>query len=85
MNNGEIWKPIPGCLYEASSLGRIRRAVGGRGARRGHVLSPYVIPRSGHLVVQLCQGGCRRKMTVNRLVALAFRGLTMYTSVSPWG
>lgn len=44
-----VWKIIPGFEnYEASSHGRIRRAAGGRGARKGHVLAQHPAGKYGH-------------------------------------
>lgn len=70
----EIWKSIPGfSFYEASSLGRIRRSVGGNGAVSGRVLSPGVV--SGYLKVSPFINGVGKQVSVHRLVALAFHGV----------
>ncbi|QBX36886.1 hypothetical protein E4M02_04415 [Brevundimonas sp. S30B] len=64
----EIWKPIPGSDYEASSLGRIR-------SPRGVILKPQ--PHTmGYHIVQVKRGSdtrCRT-VTVHSLVAAAFHG-----------
>lgn len=62
----EIWKPIPGSTYEASSLGRIR-------SPRGYVLKPYnhVL---GYLLVGVNIDGVAKTRTVHSIVALAFHG-----------
>lgn len=62
----EIWKPIPGSTYEASSLGRIR-------SPRGHVLKPADHPLGYHIVTVHYEGRLICK-TVHSLVALAFHG-----------
>lgn len=68
----EIWLPT-NSLYEVSNQGRVRRSVGGPGARAGHVLKPaknYL----GYLYVVLSVEGERRARTVHKLVAEAFSG-----------
>lgn len=62
----EIWKPIPGSTYEASSLGRIR-------SPRGYVLKPCDHPLGYHIVGVHMDGRMISK-TVHSLVALAFHG-----------
>lgn len=62
----EIWKPIPGSTYEASSLGRIR-------SPRGNVLKPYDHPLGYHLVTVPVNGPAISR-TVHSLVAAAFHG-----------
>lgn len=62
----EIWKPIPGSKYEASSLGRIR-------SPRGNILKPYDHKLGYHLVgVKI--GESYHTRTVHSLVAAAFHG-----------
>lgn len=71
----EIWKPITGFeAYQASSLGRVRRVAGGRGARPGHILKtkPHAY---GYAMVDLCMENVATRMTVARAVCLAFHGL----------
>ena len=62
----EIWKPIPGSTYEASSEGRIR-------SPRGNVLKPADHPLGYHIVTVNYEGRLICK-TVHSLVALAFYG-----------
>lgn len=71
----EEWKSIPSTygFYEASSLGRIRRAKGGRNARIGFVLKPYK-NRYGYLSVGLHFDVKLRTFLLHRLVAEAFIG-----------
>lgn len=73
MLNEEIWKAIPGWdgIYEASSAGRVRRVLGGRGARAGHILRPAT-NWGGYQYVVLAHGGVAKTRTVHRLVATAF-------------
>lgn len=78
----ERWRAAPGFeLYDVSTFGRVRRSVGGRGARSGRVLS--LVPNAdGYLramvsVGSLAKGQRKRKRTsvlVHRLVAVAFIG-----------
>lgn len=76
----EVWRPIPdlGGHYEASSLGRIRSARGGKGTYIGKVLTPSR-RRYGYLDIELRlkdPARCRRRrhFTVQSLVAAAFIG-----------
>lgn len=62
----EIWKPIPGSNYEASSLGRIRNPT-------GKVLKPQPHP-VGYQTVSVRLDGRMICKTVHSLVALAFHG-----------
>lgn len=83
----EIWKPIPGYekLYEASSRGRIRsidrtivdQRSGQRRVRqfKGKVLSPNVNKDSSRHSVMLSKEGKTQRLTVARLICLAFHGL----------
>ena len=59
--------------YEVSDQGRVRRTVGGKGARIGHILKPAP-NNSGYLCVGLKDGGIRLPYTVHKLVAIAFLG-----------
>lgn len=71
----EIWKLIPsisGC-YEASSLGRIRRAKPAKGTIVGKILKPQ-LGRNGYYQIALSQGGQRKNFMVARLVCEAFNG-----------
>lgn len=72
----EVWRPIPGYpSFEASSLGRIRRA------RAGHTPSAPVgkiVPQrpktKGYLYVMLYEHGRRNTLRAHRLIAAAFHG-----------
>ena len=70
---GEEWRPVLGGAYEVSDLGRVRRAVGGKGARAGRVLTRFVAS-TGYYVVNVCVAGDERVAYVHRLVAEAFLG-----------
>ena len=64
----EIWKPIPGSDYEASSLGRIR-------SPRGVILKPSNHILGYHLVsVRFYSEPRTKSRTVHSLVCLAFHG-----------
>lgn len=73
----EEWKPVRRYegYYEASSIGRIRRIRGGRGATAGRVLSQKP-PNStnDYCRVQLCRFDIKRTYAVHVLVAEAFHG-----------
>jgi hypothetical protein len=72
----EMWRPIPDyLLYEASNLGRVRRAVGGKGAKAGTILRIFW-HRTGHGFVTLSKGtkGTRVTLGVHKAVVLAFLG-----------
>ena len=74
----EEWRKIPGWPYEASSMGRIRRATAGASTRSGRVLRCRA--RHGddsYRQVRLSRGSRRdsRTFCVHQLVALAFFGL----------
>lgn len=74
MSGTEIWKTIPGHeAYQASSLGRVCRITGGRGARPGHVLTPKR-HRDGYGMVDLSTGNSVTRMTIAHAVCLAFHG-----------
>jgi hypothetical protein len=68
----EVWSPVPGYAgYEASNLGRIRSLK----RDEVRVLRTHCNPRNGYPEVGVTTTeGVRRKMTVHRLVALAFFG-----------
>lgn len=74
----EIWRATPryAGLYEASSLGRIRRVASGQGTRAGFVLKPLVGKRGYHSVNIYFAPCQRRREYVHRLVAEAFHGLS---------
>lgn len=72
------WRPIEGYegLYEASSLGQIRRIAPGRRTRPGYILAPG-IPKKGYKIVKLYRGTTKeeaRSFTVHGLIAAAFLG-----------
>ncbi|NLF00902.1 MAG: hypothetical protein GX601_07980 [Anaerolineales bacterium] len=70
----EEWRTIPSYpSYEASSLGRIRRVAGGRGAVPGRVRRNYVRP-DGYAIVSLSEGNRVSVERVHRLVAEAWLG-----------
>lgn len=71
----ELWKPIPGWPYEASTLGRIRRAEPGLSNRTylGRVLRAKPGAK-GYLAVRLYDFPRRRTFRVHTLVCLAFHG-----------
>lgn len=72
----ETWKPIPmlGDVYEASSLGRIRRVVSGRCTWSGRIIKAQP-GRGGYLQVQPCVYGKYIVRSVHTYVANAFLGL----------
>lgn len=69
----EEWKPVVGAegWYEVSSLGRIRRLMGGRCARPGRILNPS-INEKGYYQTVLCIGPIHRTVRVHKVVAAAF-------------
>ncbi len=70
----ERWLPIEGfSLYEASSLGRIRR-IGVTRGKVGAVLKPWLSEKEGYEQVNLCQDGRNIKRLVHLLVCAAFHG-----------
>ena len=69
----EQWLPVVGFkAYSVSDLGRVKRVVGGQGARCG-VLTPVLNP-SGYYQVRMCVKGKMHARLVARLVAAAFIG-----------
>lgn len=77
MTQREEWRfvPVSGfqILYAVSTLGRVRRLVGGHGARPGLILKPW-LSGNGYVMVTLCSGKHKVKVYVHRLVAEAFLG-----------
>lgn len=70
----EDWRPIPGWPYEASNLGRIRRAAPGPNTHVGKVLR-FKVNSRGRPYVLLRNSGRKRAANVGRLVLEAFAGL----------
>ena len=73
----EIWKEILGYnkRYEASSLGRIRSLISGRGTRTKPLILKPSLHRDGYLDVNVVnKSGKKTKARVNRLVCGAFHG-----------
>ena len=69
------WRLIPGWPeYEVSDYGHVRRAQPSPGTRIGRMLKPWKNKRSGYLQVGLWRNNRQQRMTVHRLVALAFLG-----------
>lgn len=73
--NVETWLPIPAYedLYAVSSLGRVQRTGGGKGATAGRIVAPK-IATNGYRHVDLSRGDCKVRFGIHRLVALAFLG-----------
>lgn len=78
--DNEVWKPVPDCNYEASSLGRVRRYLR-RGQQRigtGRILKSMKWPNHGGKLrefVSICDGsGGVKTKYVHALVASAFFG-----------
>lgn len=70
----EEWRAIPTLEdYEASNIGRIRRATPGVGTVPGFVLKPKLI--AGYWCLRLIDNGKARTKRVNRLVMAAFSGV----------
>jgi hypothetical protein len=69
------WRAIPGWPeYEVSECGEVRRVQGGLVARAGRTLKPWINKQTGYLQVGLWRNNRQSRMTVHRLVALAFLG-----------
>lgn len=71
----EIWKDVEGYegLYQVSNRGRVMRVAGGMGATPGRILRPGKTT-AGYLQVSLCRDRRRKRISVHRLVAIAFLG-----------
>jgi hypothetical protein len=71
--DGEEWRPVRGGFYEASNLGRIRRAVPGTRTYVGKILKIQKSNKYPHVILSL---GNRRlkQVAVHQLVAEAFLG-----------
>lgn len=73
----EEWRIVPGWPYEASSMGRVRRATAGCSTRPGRLLKASARHRpDGYLQVRLSNGSRvgAKTFCVHQLVALAFFG-----------
>ena len=69
----EVWRTIPSHPnYEASSLGRVRRAVDGVNTWAGRILTNCEL--GGYHVVGVSSGGKAKHVKVHRLVCEAFHG-----------
>jgi hypothetical protein len=68
----EQWREVEGWPYEVSDQGRVRRTLGVKGTRAGHILTPNVGDR--YPVVALSKGGKPKRFRVHVLVAAAFLG-----------
>lgn len=70
----EIWRIIPdNPNYAVSNLGRIKRAIKGKGTRIGKICSPFAIP-AGYLVIDMWHEGIRSRLYVHQAVIRAFKG-----------
>jgi hypothetical protein len=65
----EQWRSVDGGCYSVSSMGRIRRDAGGRGARVGRILKTRIDDK-GYEAVELAD----RHRSIHSLVAEAFIG-----------
>jgi hypothetical protein len=63
----EVWRPIPGVAYEASSDGRVRNSKTGRVLRTS-------VHAGGYENVQIRRNGSEWTAGVHQFVALAFHG-----------
>ncbi len=75
METKEEWRDIVGAegIYEASSLGRIRRVKAGCGTQSGRVLIPHM-QNQGRLTVNLSLNGVHWRKQVHHFIAEAFLG-----------
>lgn len=74
--NNEEWRDVVGYegTYSVSSLGRIRRDVGGKGlCRAGRILKSYPVKKR-YVQIKLTLNGVPTVTTVHKLVARAFIG-----------
>lgn len=67
----EIWKSVPGYPYEASSLGRVRRATSISSTYAGKILKQWD-NKAGYLRVALYKNGKRIEFSVHVVICLAF-------------
>ncbi len=72
----EQWRDVVGYegFYQISSVGRIKRIAGGKGARVGRILR-LSIRTNGYISISLTKHNERRTVWVHRLVCIAFLGL----------
>jgi hypothetical protein len=67
------WRAVMGGVYEVTSDGRVKRALGGKGARLGKELRRF-IATTGYVVVNVCVDGKKGVAHVHSLVAEAHIG-----------
>ncbi len=72
----EFWSPIPGYegFYDVSSLGRVRRIAGGKGAIKGAILTPVFHKKTGYLYVGLYRNKVYKQHSIHALVCRTFNG-----------
>ena len=72
--NREVWKDIKGYekLYQVSNLGNIK-TLDYNHTKKEHLLKP-ILQQDGYYAVNLMKNGKRKRVRVNRLVAIAFLG-----------
>lgn len=75
VNSSEEWRDVVGYedIYHVSNEGRVRRVLQSRGTRPD-LLKPSVNPKNGYHSVMLWSQNKGKRITVHRLVALAFLG-----------
>ena len=71
----ERWAPVLGWegVYEASTMGRIKRIARARGATPGSVTTGYH-ERNGYVKVSLYKDGIEFRTWLHRIIAMAFLG-----------
>lgn len=76
ISDNEEWRDIAGYegVYQASSLGNIRRIVTKTGKHKLSYLKPNARPKTGYLYVNLSVAGVVSASNVHRLVGMAFLG-----------
>lgn len=74
-SSSEEWRDAFGFegIYQVSNEGRVRRVLASRGTRPG-IIKPQANPRNGYLTVSLSRENKKKRISVHRLVALAFLG-----------
>lgn len=70
---GEEWRDICGFegVYQISNMGRVKRIIDAFGRPLIRILHPYLSP-AGYYLVDLRASGKKKKISVHRLVAIAF-------------